>query len=85
MLRRITEHDDPNLLREINLQPMFEALEHTGRGLPQLRLGRHPSNDIMITSAGIPLLMSRNQVVITYDGEQHTVIDQNSTNGTYVR
>jgi pSer/pThr/pTyr-binding forkhead associated (FHA) protein len=85
MLRRITEHVDPGLPREVPLQPRLDEQEPTGRGLPQLRIGRHPNNDIVLTSAGIPLLLSRQHAVITYDGEQYTVVDQDTTNGTYVR
>jgi hypothetical protein len=85
MLRRITEHVDPGLPREVLLQPRLEEQAGTGRGLPQLRIGRHPNNDIVLTSAGIPLLLSRRQAVITYDGEQYIVVDQDTTNGTYVR
>jgi pSer/pThr/pTyr-binding forkhead associated (FHA) protein len=85
MLRRITEHVDPGLPREVPLQPRLEEQQPTGRGLPQLRIGRHPNNDIVLTSGGIPLLLSRQHAVITYDGEQYTVVDQDTTNGTYVR
>jgi pSer/pThr/pTyr-binding forkhead associated (FHA) protein len=85
MLRRITEHVDPGLPREVVLQPRLEEQPRTGTGLPSLRIGRHPNNDIVLTSAGIPLLLSRQHAVITYDGEQFTVVDLDTTNGTYVR
>ena len=85
MLRRITEHVDPGLPREVALQPRLEAAPRTGQGMPSLRVGRHPNNDVVLTSAGIPLLLSRQHAVITYDGEQFTVVDLDTTNGTYVR
>ena len=85
MLRRITEHVDPGLPRELPLQPRFDALQPDGTGLPALRLGRHPNNDIVLTSAGIPLLLSRQHALIDYDGEQYSVVDLDTTNGTYVR
>ena len=85
MLRRITEHIDPGLPHEVALQPRLDAAPRTGHGLPSLRIGRHPNNDVVLTSAGIPLLLSRQHAVITYDGEQFTVVDLDTTNGTYVR
>ena len=84
MLRRITEHDDPDLLRILPLQPRLEAQDPTGTGLPNLRVGRHPNNDLVLTSVGIPLLLSRQHALITYDGEQFTLVDLDTTNGTYV-
>lgn len=84
MLRRITEHDDPDLLRILPLQPRLEAQDPTGAGLPNLRVGRHPNNDLVLTSVGIPLLLSRQHALITYDGEQFTLVDLDTTNGTYV-
>ena len=85
MLRRVTEHDDPELLRVLPLQPRLEEQPRTGAGLPSLRIGRHPNNDVVLTSAGIPLLLSRQHALITYDGEQFTLVDLDTTNGTYVR
>ena len=85
MLRRVTEHDDPELLRELPLQPRLEEAPRTGAGLPSLRIGRHPNNDVVLTSAGIPLLLSRQHALVTYDGEQFTLVDLDTTNGTYVR
>ena len=85
MLRRVTAHEDPGLPREVLLQPLLEALPRTGQGLPNLRIGRHPNNDIVLTSAGVPLLLSRQHALVTYDGEQLAVVDLNTTNGTYVR
>ena len=82
---RITEHIDPGLPRVLPLQPRLEEQPRTGLGLPSLRVGRHPNNDIVLTSAGIPLLLSRQHAVVTYDGEQFTVVDLDTTNGTYVR
>ena len=85
MLRRLSEHDDPELLRELPLQPRLEEAPRTGVGLPSLRIGRHPNNDVVLTSAGIPLLLSRQHALVTYDGEQFTLVDLDTTNGTYVR
>jgi hypothetical protein len=85
MLRRVTEHDDPELLRVLPLQPRLEEQPRTGAGLPSLRIGRHPNNDVVLTSAGIPLLLSRQHALVTYDGEQFTLVDLDTTNGTYVR
>ena len=68
MLRRVTEHDDPELLRVLPLQPRLEERPRTGAGLPSLRVGRHPNNDVVLTSTGIPLLLSRQHALITYDG-----------------
>ena len=85
MLRRVTEHDDPELLRVLPLQPRLEERPRTGAGLPSLRVGRHPNNDVVLTSTGIPLLLSRQHALITYDGEQFTLVDLDTTNGTYVR
>ncbi len=85
MLRRISEHQDPQLLREVLLRPRLEAAPRTGLGLPSLTVGRHPSNDVVLQSSGIPLLLSRFHSVVTFDGEQFTVVDKSNTNGTYVR
>jgi pSer/pThr/pTyr-binding forkhead associated (FHA) protein len=47
---------------------------------PVISLGRQSSNDIVI---GDPLI-SRHHCVIRSEGEQHTIEDLNSSNGTYV-
>jgi len=85
MLRRISEHHDATLLRSIDLRTLLDAAPRTGQSLPSLSLGRHPSNDVVLQSSGIPLLLSRFHSLITYDGEQYTVVDRSNTNGTYVR
>ena len=85
MLRRISEHDDPSLVAIVPLRPRLEAAPRTGVGLPSLSVGRHPSNDVVLNSTGIPLLLSRFHSSITFDGEQFTLVDRVNTNGTYVR
>ena len=85
MLRRISEQVDPELATEIRLRPLLEAAPRTGQGLPALSVGRHPSNDVVLQSSGIPLLLSRFHSAITFDGEQYTLVDKSNTNGTYVR
>jgi hypothetical protein len=85
MLRRLTEHNDEGLARLLLLRPRLEAAPRTGASLPCLTVGRHPSNDLVLASTGIPLLMSRYHAAITFDGEQFTVVDRSTTNGTYVR
>ena len=84
MLRRITDLE-PEMPREILLLPRLQAAPRTGLGLPTLRVGRGPNNDVVLSSAGIPLLLSRQHAVFTYDGEQFVVKDLEATNGTYVR
>lgn len=83
--RRISEHVDPGLPRVVDVQRIVESRPHTGRGLPFARIGRHPNNEVVFTSAGVPLLLSRQHAVCTFDGEQLTIVDLNTTNGTYVR
>ena len=87
MLRRITDTTDDLLQREVPLLPglLAQARAPTGTGLPSLSIGRHPTNMIVLQSTGIPLLLSRHHAVVTYDGEQITLIDKSTTNGTYVR
>ena len=85
MLRRISELVDPELVTEILLRPLLEAAPRTGLGLPTVSVGRHPSNDVVLQSSGIPLLLSRFHSAITFDGEQYTLVDKTNTNGTYVR
>jgi hypothetical protein len=85
MLRRISELEDPELVTEILLRPLLEAAPRTGLGLPTVSVGRHPSNDVVLQSSGIPLLLSRFHSAITFDGEQYTLVDKTNTNGTYVR
>ena len=84
MLRRISEHTDPELVQEVVLRPRLEAAPRTGVGLPSLSVGRHPSNDVVLQSSGVPLLLSRYHSTITFDGEQFTLVDKSNTNGTYV-
>jgi pSer/pThr/pTyr-binding forkhead associated (FHA) protein len=83
MLRRITEHH-PELLRDVYLRPQLDAQALTGLRLPQLSIGRHTNNDVVLTFHAIEGLLSRQHAVITYDGEQYVVVDQGSTNGTMV-
>lgn len=85
MLRRISDHNDPALVTVVPLRPRLEAAPRTGLGLPALSVGRHPSNDVVLSSTGIPLLLSRYHSAITFDGEQFTLVDKSNTNGTYVR
>ena len=84
MLRRVTEHEDEGLLRVVPLLPRL-LQQPLGRSLPNMRVGRHPNNDVVLVSAGLPLLLSRQHAVITFDGEQFTLVDLDTTNGSYVR
>lgn len=84
-LVRITPHVDPGLPDAVEVQEIIEQKPLTGRGLPHARFGRHPNSDVTMTSAGIPLLLSRQHAVLAFDGESLTVVDLETTNGTYVR
>jgi predicted component of type VI protein secretion system len=85
MLRRITEHVDPGLPRLVRLQPALELQPLTQTSFPTVKIGRHPDCNFVLTSAGIPLLLSRQHAEITFDGEQFVLSDLDTTNGTYVR
>ena len=84
MLRRVTEHEEESLPRVVPLLPRLQA-QPLGRSLPTLRVGRHPNNDVVLNCAGQPLLLSRRHALITFDGEQFTLADLDTTNGSYVR
>ena len=84
MLRRVTDHEEENLLRVVPLLPRL-LVQPLGQTLPNLRVGRHPNNDVVLTCPGLPLLLSRQHAVITFDGEQFTLVDLDTTNGSYVR
>jgi pSer/pThr/pTyr-binding forkhead associated (FHA) protein len=86
MLRRITEHVDPGLPRDVELlQLLLRQPVTPGVGLPGVTIGRHPRSNIVLSAVSIPLLLSRDHAEITYDGEQFVVKDLDTTNGTYVR
>ena len=84
MLRRVTELDEGSLPRVVPLLPMLQA-QPLGWSLPSLRVGRHPNNDVVLNCVGQPLLLSRRHALITFDGEQFTLVDLDTTNGSYVR
>ena len=87
MLHRITELEDAQLARTVDLRAPLMARARTPGPLahmPLLRIGRHPTNDVVVTAAGIPFLMSRQHAAIAFDGAQYTLYDLNATNGTYV-
>lgn len=84
MLRRVTLHDDPELLRLLPIQQTIEQKALTGFCMPNVSFGRQSNNEFVLTSVGIPLLLSRQHALITYDGEQLTLVDLDTTNGTFV-
>jgi len=52
--------------------------------MPLILIGRHPNNDVVLDSAGVPFLVSRQHAAIAFDGAQYTLYDLNATNGTYI-
>lgn len=87
MLHRITDHDDAQLARTIDLRTPLMARARAPAPLahmPLILIGRHPTNNVVITTPGMPLLVSRQHAAIAFDGAQYTLYDLNTTNGTYV-
>lgn len=91
MLRRVSDTHDPLLATEIPLlapllaQARSPAGAAGAAGLPAVTIGRHPTNAVVLQSAGVPLLLSRHHAAVLFDGEQLTLVDKSTTNGTYVR
>jgi pSer/pThr/pTyr-binding forkhead associated (FHA) protein len=85
MLRRLSSSDE-GLAEVIRLRQRLETLAPDGRGLPSLSIGRQVSgNSVVLVSPSLPLLLSRLHATVSYDGENFTLSDRNTTNGTYVR
>ena len=87
MLHRITQHSDHLVPRVIDLRPMFAAKAPlvANNALPTLRVGRHPECDVVLTYPYLPLMLSRYHAELLFNGEDYTVRDLGTTNGTYVR
>jgi hypothetical protein len=46
----------------------------------RISIGRHPNADIFLDDVTV----SRNHAVVVHEGEQYTLVDEGSLNGTYV-
>ncbi|KAK3252089.1 hypothetical protein CYMTET_38647 [Cymbomonas tetramitiformis] len=78
------EPDRPErIMRDILLHPFFN------RGMQQVRVGRHPANEVVLESERIPLLLGRFHCYIELDlqpNQDYVYIlgDKRTTNGCYV-
>jgi len=68
----------------VQLRERLLAQPADGGGFPSITLGRAPQCSVVLGEAGAPLLVSRLHAAIMYDGEQFSVRDLSTTNGTYV-
>jgi pSer/pThr/pTyr-binding forkhead associated (FHA) protein len=85
MLRCIASPPDPRVPRLVPLMPLVQRLRVGSYERVVIRVGRHPHNNIHLDSDTLPLLLSRFHAMLVYDSGTFSVVDQHTTNGTYVR
>ena len=84
-LRCISDTNDARVPRLIHLTPLVNRHRVGAYERVIMRVGRHPLNEIQLDSVEMPLLLSRFHAYLFHERDRLSVMDQDTTNGTYVR